>query len=213
MVKVTILSDNEVAKKHMKAEWGFAALVETGKNAILFDTGATPVVLTDNMKELDISLSSVTEVFISHNHWDHVGGLQEILRQKNLRTYVPYNWEGTGTEKDIVRVKEAVEIHKSVYSTGTLGDIEQSLVIKTVKGTVIIAGCSHSGVKNILEAASVYGKPYALIGGLHDFNEFKALEPLKYVCATHCTKFRNEIKEMYPDKYLEGGSGRVIKIS
>ena len=48
-------------------------------------------------------------------------------------------------------------------------------------------GCSHSGVGNILKAASQFGKPYALIGGLHGFSDFDLVKDLTLICPTHCT--------------------------
>lgn len=90
--------------------------------------------------------------------------------------------------------------------------IEQSLVIKTDKGLVVIAGCSHPGVGNILEAASQFGKVYALVGGLHGFSEFDLLKDLELVCACHCTMYKSKIKSLYPDKWVKGGAGKVISI-
>lgn len=49
----------------------------------------------------------------------------------------------------------------SVFSTGKLKGIEQSVAVKTKKGIAVIVGCSHSGVGNILRAASKFGKVYA----------------------------------------------------
>ncbi|MEA3223238.1 MAG: MBL fold metallo-hydrolase, partial [Thermodesulfobacteriota bacterium] len=114
--------------------------------------------------------------------------------------------------KEVVRVDNSLEIHDGVFSTGELSNIEQSLIIKTKKGLAVIAGCSHSGVTNILDAASQFGSPYALIGGLHGFREFDVLKGLTLVCACHCTQYQSEIQHLYPDKYIDGGAGKVITI-
>ena len=212
MVRITILSDNSVAKKHMKAEWGFSALVEVNKYKILFDTGADSAVVVDNLKELDISIAGINSIFISHAHWDHTGGLNDLQKLKECNVYIPYNWEGDGLLKNMIKISAKIEIFKNIFSTGTLDEIEQSLVIKTRKGTVIIAGCSHPGVEKIMNVASEFGKPYALIGGLHDFDNFDVVKGLKYICPTHCTKHKDKIKKLYEDKYIEGGAGAVIKI-
>ena len=90
--------------------------------------------------------------------------------------------------------------------------IEQSLVVKTERGLVVIDGCSHPGVGNILQAASQFGRVYALIGGLHGFREFALLKDLGLVCPCHCTQHISEIKRLYPEKYVEGGAGRVIEL-
>lgn len=76
----------------------------------------------------------------------------------------------------------------------------------------MVAGCSHSGVKRILEVATQFGSPYALIGGLHGFSEFDLIEDLGLICPAHCTQHIPEIKSRYPEKYIEGGAGRVIEI-
>jgi len=38
------------------------------------------------------------------------------------------------------------------------------------------------------------------------------LKDLDLVCATHCTQFKSEIKNLYPQKYIEGGAGKVIQL-
>ena len=73
-------------------------------------------------------------------------------------------------------------------------------------------GCSHPGVVNILKAASKFGKVYALIGGLHGFNEFDLLKELELICPCHCTQYKSEIKELYPNKCIDGGAGKVISL-
>ena len=67
-------------------EWGFAALVEVDGQRILFDTGGRPEVVLKNAAELGIDLSGVETVVLSHNHWDHTGGLVTLrseLRSEN----------------------------------------------------------------------------------------------------------------------------------
>jgi len=61
-------------------EWGFAALVEADGHSLLFDTGARPETVLTNARELGIDLSTVDTVVISHNHWDHTGGLVTLRR-------------------------------------------------------------------------------------------------------------------------------------
>jgi 7,8-dihydropterin-6-yl-methyl-4-(beta-D-ribofuranosyl)aminobenzene 5'-phosphate synthase len=62
-------------------EWGFAALVESGGQRILFDTGARPETVLRNAKELGIDLSGVSDVILSHHHGDHTGGLLTLRRE------------------------------------------------------------------------------------------------------------------------------------
>jgi 7,8-dihydropterin-6-yl-methyl-4-(beta-D-ribofuranosyl)aminobenzene 5'-phosphate synthase len=73
-LKITILS-TMLADGRELGEWGFAALVEVDGRRILFDTGAHTDVVLKNAQTLKLELTSVPEVVITHNHWDHVGGL------------------------------------------------------------------------------------------------------------------------------------------
>ncbi len=213
-MKITIIYDNEAYKKDLKADWGFSCLVEIENTPkILFDTGANGLILLHNMEKLGIDPCIIDEIFISHSHWDHTGGLSDFLKiNKNVKVYVPSSFPKPRGAKEVTSVKDPFQIHENVFSTGELSGIEQSLAVKTEKGIVVIAGCSHSGVGNILNAASNFGDVYALIGGLHGFREFGLLKDLNLVCATHCTQFKSEIKKLYPEKYIEGGAGKVIMV-
>jgi 7,8-dihydropterin-6-yl-methyl-4-(beta-D-ribofuranosyl)aminobenzene 5'-phosphate synthase len=211
-MKITIIYDNEAWKEGLKADWGFACLVEVYGKTILFDTGANGSILLDNMKTLNIDPTVVEEIFISHAHWDHTGGLADFLKINPVKVYAPSSFKVPVGAAEIIEVKEALKIHDDIFSTGELENIEQSLVVNKEKGSVVIAGCSHPGIGNILNAASPFGKPYALVGGLHGFNEFDLVEDLEMICATHCTQFKSEIKTHYPEKYIEGGAGKVIEL-
>jgi 7,8-dihydropterin-6-yl-methyl-4-(beta-D-ribofuranosyl)aminobenzene 5'-phosphate synthase len=62
-------------------EWGFSALAEADGHRILFDTGARPQTVLQNARELKIDLSDITDVILSHDHGDHVGGLVTLRRE------------------------------------------------------------------------------------------------------------------------------------
>lgn len=84
-VAVTILSSN-LANVATIGEWGFSALVEVDGRCILFDAGNYPDTVLRNAKVLDVDLSCVTDVVLSHFHADHTTGLiplLEDLRSKN----------------------------------------------------------------------------------------------------------------------------------
>ncbi len=78
-LKLTILS-TMLTDFNGIGEWGFCALVEVDGKKILFDTGARPETVLNNIRELQIDLTDVTEVFISHNHQDHTGGLNSLKK-------------------------------------------------------------------------------------------------------------------------------------
>ena len=201
-MRITILYDNTVYKKGLQADWGFAALVEQKFTpTILFDTGADGRILLSNMGKMGIDPFLIDEVFISHNHFDHTGGLSEFLKVNNkVKIYHPSLFT------------EPTKIHKNVFSTGELDKIEQSMGVITEKGIVLIVGCSHPEMSHILNAASKFGKIYGVIGGMHGFKEFELFRDLELICPTHCTQYKAELKSLYPHKYIEGGVGRVIEI-
>jgi 7,8-dihydropterin-6-yl-methyl-4-(beta-D-ribofuranosyl)aminobenzene 5'-phosphate synthase len=213
-MKITIIYDNEVDKDkaNLKADWGFACLIEVYDRKILFDTGANGDILFHNMEKLNINPTLIEEIFISHNHWDHTGGLSDFLKINPVKVYIPISASEPHQAKEVVKVKKAFKIHENIFSTGELGNTEQSLIVKTGKGVIVIVGCSHPGIKSILDSAVQWGKPYALIGGMHGFKEFNLVEGLELICPTHCTQYQSEIKSLYPQKYVSGGAGKVIEI-
>ncbi len=211
-MKITIIYDNEVLKAGLKADWGFSCFVEVYGRKILFDTGANGSILVGNMEKLGIDPAVVEEIFISHSHFDHIGGLSYFLKRNKVKVYIPFSCPEPEGASEVVKIKDATEIHNNIFSTGELQNLEQSMVIRTGNKLTVIAGCSHPGVGNIIKAASDFGRPDVLIGGLHGFNEFGLLEDLRMICATHCTQYKEEIKSRYPGKYIDGGAGKIIKI-
>ena len=213
-MRITLVYDNTSCRKDLQPDWGFSCHIEMDNApTILFDTGASGTILLDNMEKLGVDPSRIDLVVISHAHWDHTGGLPDLLRVNDrVKLYLPTSFHKSFAGGQAVEVKHSMELCQNVYSTGQLTGEEQSMVVGTEKGVVVIAGCSHPGVGPILKAASGFGKVYALIGGLHGFREFALLENLHQVCACHCTQHQSEIKRLYPEKWLDGGVGKVIEI-
>lgn len=213
-LKVTILYDNEVYRQGLRADWGFACLVEGGGRTVLFDTGADGAILLENMSILGVDPLIVDMVVISHDHWDHTGGLRDFLaRNGRVPVYVPPSLRvPPWLRENAVVVDAPLTLDGGIHLTGELGTIEQALVVDSPEGLVVIAGCSHPGVRPILEAASRFGPVFGLIGGLHGFSDFEVLEDLGLVCATHCTVHIREIRARFPYSFVEGGAGRVIEI-
>src|SRR5690554_3712951 len=157
-MKITIIYDNEVNKGELTAKWGFSCLVEYNEHNILFDTGGDGSILLENMKQLNIDPKQIDIVFISHGHWDHSGGLAEILRLNEkavlyipptvlqLDIKIPPTFIKLAERENLFVVNKAKELYPDVYSTGEQENIEQSLVFNTEKGLVIIAGCAHQGI-------------------------------------------------------------------
>jgi len=212
-MRITIVYDNEVKKPGLIADHGFSCLIEAPDTPkILFDTGAKGSILLHNMKELKIDPGSIGVVVISHNHGDHFGGLQAITEaNQDAELYLPPSFGGISAKK-VTKIKEPLEIRHGIFTTGEIGGMEQSLAIKTDKGLVVITGCAHPGVGNILDATARFGKAYGIIGGLHEFHDFDRLNPLSLICPCHCTQHKSAIKRLFPDRCLDCGAGLVLEL-
>ncbi|MEA3392130.1 MAG: MBL fold metallo-hydrolase [Candidatus Marinimicrobia bacterium] len=213
MLKISLVYDNTLYKKNLIADWGFAAYIETDEKTILFDAGSDGHILLENMKSMELDPKAVDTVFVSHNHFDHIGGLAAFLHENpDVDIYVPESLRGVRRARNVVHVNEPIAITNMLYSSGELKGIEQSLVIKTPQGLVVIAGCSHPGLDYIMKAAGKYGKIHMILGGFHGFDQFDILENVDLVCPTHCTRYITKIAERFPEKYIQGGAGRCIEI-
>ncbi|MEA3457485.1 MAG: MBL fold metallo-hydrolase [Candidatus Thermoplasmatota archaeon] len=215
-MKITIVYDNEVYKKDLglKAGWGFSCLIEAENDTVLFDTGADGKVLLNNMKKLGIYPRSVNKIAISHEHWDHNGGLKALVPLVgDIELYRLAN-KSPSENMHLVSAEEPVEITERVHTTGRIRGVvdEQSLVLNGKKGWYVLVGCSHPGVEKILNTAKQHGNIIGLIGGLHGFNNFSVLKDLDLVCATHCTKHKREINKLFPKTSVEGGVGRIVEL-
>ena len=103
---------------------------------------------------------------------------------------------------------------------------EQSLVVDTDKGLVIINSCSHGGAVNIINEVKNTFKDkhiYGIIGGFHLYNKKDAevLEVaecikdtgIEFVCTGHCTEERayNILKGVLKDKLIQLHSGLIME--
>jgi len=230
-MKITIVYDNKIAKdiKELKAGWGFSCFIQTKEKNILFDTGWDGDMLVSNMQILGIDLQEIDSISLSHSHWDHCGGLARLLNLNlNLKTYIPQSFskhlkEEIKKRTDVYEISKLSEICPGVYTTGEIeGSVitgktkilikEQSLIISTIQGFVVIAGCAHSGIDKILNSANKLGKIYALIGGFHDFEEYDLLKDISIIVPTHCTKNKKKIFSLFPRNCFEGGVGYRLSI-
>ena len=212
-MKLTIVYDHEVIQPGLQAEWGFSCLVELDGRRLLFDTGGRGALLVHNLERLNLDPRRIPEIFISHEHWDHLGGLAEILRlNPDATVYLPASCLAPPEAKRAVKVSGPCALCEDVFSTGELKGVEQSLVVKTASGLVVVCGCSHPGVGAILETASQFGRVSALVGGLHGFKEFELLANLNLICPCHCTQYKSEIMRLYPETSVRGGAGKVLEI-
>ncbi|MDK2891657.1 MBL fold metallo-hydrolase [Methanohalophilus sp.] len=217
MPKITVVDDNKTNGK-LNNGWGFSCLVEQGSNKVLFDTGWDGQALLENLEILGINPKTIDILVLSHQHWDHVGGVPHMLHAAgNLKVYVPSSFSPNlkkeiSIHAEVAEVTNACEIIQGIYSSGELGEKtpEQSLIIKGKSGIFVITGCAHPGLSPILEVASSFGKIVGVLGGLHSLDEIQLLENMKYIAAGHCTRRIEDLKSLYGNRYTPIYAGYSI---
>jgi len=177
-VTIIIIYDNNPYDSQLRPAWGFSCLVRLPQKSILFDTGGDGSILLYNMEQLGIDPAGVDMVMLSHVHGDHVGGLASFLQHNNdVTVCMPMSFpqrlkdEVRLSGAKLMEVDEAREIVDGVFTTGELneGIKEQSLVLRTPQGLVVITGCAHPGVVNIVRKAKQIGEDRVrlVLGGFH----------------------------------------------
>lgn len=81
-MKITTLVEDHQLENGLMAEHGLSMLIEDNYKKILFDTGTTDL-FWQNAIKLGIDLNEVTDVVISHAHYDHGGGVNKMLEINN----------------------------------------------------------------------------------------------------------------------------------
>ena len=93
--RIFIIFDNKCANKGFLTVFGFSALIFNNftQNYLLFDTGDNSDILIHNINKFNISTSKINKIIISHNHYDHTGGLSGISQKNSkIKTFIPeYN--------------------------------------------------------------------------------------------------------------------------
>lgn len=234
-LKITIINDNYDCNKNLKADWGFSCLIQTESGNILFDAGGKEKTFKKNFEVLNFNSVDINAVVISHDHWDHIAGIETVLElNNNINVYLPSNsskklgesvYDNTGNVKFS---RSKTEIYPNIFLSGvfTVPLYEQALVVKTIKGLVVITGCSHPGIVEMLKSIKQDFNEdiYMVMGGFHlmrassdevegIISELKEIG-VKRVGATHCTgKKQIEIfRESFGKNFVEMGVGRVIAV-
>ena len=86
-IKITTLSENSANRGGFISEWGLSILIDTGDLRILMDTGAS-FSAVHNAQLLNIDLSSIDKIVISHGHYDHTGGIREVLMRAGAKDII-----------------------------------------------------------------------------------------------------------------------------
>jgi len=221
-IGITVLVENTTTSGNPRGEHGLSVWVETEHGAVLWDTGQSGLFL-ENARTLGIPVETVRHIALSHGHYDHTGGLMDILSfggspvihaHPGILTDRFGAGKGTGGKARPIgipfprgRIEEAggrlalsrerEEILPGVFTTGEIPrttDFEdtggrfyldddlsvpdpitddQSLVIETGEGLVLLLGCCHAGLVNTLTfvAETWNTRNFALVaGGMHLLN-------------------------------------------
>lgn len=146
---------------------------------------------------LGADLDKTDFIVLSHHHWDHTGGLRyhAFRKKKKLVTHprVPEKMLAEQsldltTDFEVATSTQALEFspgifylgeiprqtnfEKGAYQDDPMPD-DTAIAIKTKKGMIVVTGCSHAGVCNIVEyAKKVTGQNlYGAMGGFHLFED------------------------------------------
>jgi len=238
-MRITIVSDNNGQpagspgpRQKLETSWGFACVIEVSGHRILFDTGSDGPMLVRNMRALGVEPASIDILVLSHEHWDHVGGIDEFLASGAHPTvYVPGSFSAELRERlardvPVVEVSGRTTVGSFASTTGEMGTtiIEQGLVVETGDGVAVVTGCAHPGIAEMVRAAAD-GRPIALVvGGFHlkDAGEraidetISALDALgvRRVAPTHCSgePARVRLAAAFGDRYSGVGVGSVLEV-
>lgn len=83
-LRITTLSENTAGSVNLLGEWGLSILIETDGANVLFDTGQS-ISASHNADILGIDLRKIDKIILSHGHYDHSGGLRQILLKMKRR--------------------------------------------------------------------------------------------------------------------------------
>lgn len=230
-MRFATIYDNRSLYPHLASRWGFACLVG---DDLLFDTGGDGRTLLSNMAKMGIDPSRIGTVVLSHAHGDHTGGLGSLLGTGVRPTvYVPRSFPSrfkadVRSLTRLVEVHEPLEIRPGVHTTGEVGRglVEQALAVETEKGLVVITGCAHPGVVEMVRHARQIGEGevYLVLGGFHlggvsgrrverIIADFRRLGVQK-VAPCHCTGDRaiEIFAEEYGEDFIRVGVGMVLDV-
>jgi len=237
-MQIKVLFDKDTLEKNLQTGWGVSFLID---DKILFDTGENGRWLINNMDKLGVDVKKIEGVVISHDHWDHTGGLWEVLvRRKGLAVYACAHFSKEFKEKvkdlegELIEADKFMEISSHIFITGEIAGTynqqyipEQAIILKTENGISLITGCAHPGIVNMVKKV-IEKFPddniYAVLGGFHLMQDdkrsieivvedFKKLG-IKKAGPTHCSGETAEeiFKDRYKNDFIQVKVGRTLDI-
>ncbi len=233
-IRFTIIYDNVPYKEGLRTDWGFSCLVEGLDKTILFDAGRYDDLFLSNLSKLKVDLNQIDELFLSHDHPDHIGGVNKVLAVRSDINVSLVESFPSGFKKSIGKRGAGVRetdrpcmITNNCLSTGEMTSVvknEHSLIIPTDQGSIILTGCAHPGVVDIVEQTKAITKQDIVLvaGGFHllmdDASSIrKKAEQLKdlgvhNVAPSHCSggEAIDILADVFGDRFLESGVGRLL---
>jgi 7,8-dihydropterin-6-yl-methyl-4-(beta-D-ribofuranosyl)aminobenzene 5'-phosphate synthase len=232
---MTVVYDNNPFEERLTRDWGFSCFIKGLEKSILFDTGKNGDILLSNMEKLGIDPEEIDLVFLSHDHKDHTGGLDVLLKKNpEVEVWLPAFFEEGYKEEirrkgaAVVEVEGSQKICEGAFTTGIIpGWIkEQSLVLDLDKGLIVVTGCAHPSISKIISTANnLFGKDvYMAFGGFHlaayqeeeleeIIGRFRA-QGVKKVGLGHCSgdSSRALFAKEYKDDFIEIGVGIKVDV-
>ncbi|MBW1646120.1 MAG: MBL fold metallo-hydrolase [Deltaproteobacteria bacterium] len=233
---LTVVYNNLAADHRLAVDWGFACLVAAAGRRLLFDTGARGDLLLANLKKLGIDPLTIDAVFLSHEHWDHTGGLAALLAVNPRLTVILPTTFSAPFRRTLARHRLTVELVAAggrelapgFFSTGPLGREvpEQALGVVAADRLVMVTGCAHPGVVELgRQLLPVAGRPPTLVtGGFHLLAApppavaavSRGLEELgvQFLAPSHCSGEAAIalLRRQWGTRLLPGGCGAVLPV-
>lgn len=89
---ITNLYDAFSRDSTLRKDFGFSCILKHGGKTILFDAGGNADIFKYNVQKLAIDLTLVDAVIVSHGHFDHLNGIDYVLKvNPGVKIYMPYD--------------------------------------------------------------------------------------------------------------------------
>ena len=264
MKLITLIENSMGSNPDLKCEFGFSTYIEDENISLIFDTGQTGEFVS-NIEKLGLDTGKIKNIILSHNHYDHAGGVEKYIKRfgndftlnvnKNffdkrfiltdkvsrilscnrlykilVDNHIKINFINDHIHKisknitlftnfDLITQFEKTDPtyfrgEPTALKPDTMSD-EIALGLDTSKGFIILCGCSHIGIVNIIKNIEKWTgkKVNGIIGGLHLSHapsekvdgtiEFIKNNNISFLGISHCTgenvleKFKTENRSIF----------------